>query len=336
MRWPSTNASRREGWRKRTDRAAHVWLLPAVLWLGLSACSVRKMVVNSFATTLTEGSAAAYAQDDDPELVEAALPFLLKTIETLLQSAPDNRDLLLAAATGFVQYAHAYVLQPANAVQFTDRTSARSGRERARRLFLRAYEYGLRALSLSLPDVRTQLPTNPEQAVAHASVADVPALYWTAAALGSAIAVSKNDMALVADLPIVRALLNRALELDEGWGDGALHEFFIVLEMSGSEPDAVARAEQHFQRAVELKRGRAVSPLVTFAETVCVKQQDRRRFQALLQQALAFDPNRFPEQRLANLLAQRKARALLANIDYLFFAEDLEPEVDKEVTDSKN
>jgi hypothetical protein len=46
---------------------------------------------------------------------------------------------------------------------------------------------------------------------------DVPLLYWTAASWGGAISLGLDQPGLVADLPAVRALLDRALSLDEAW-----------------------------------------------------------------------------------------------------------------------
>ncbi len=50
--------------------------------------------------------------------------------------------------------------------------------------------------------------------------------------------------------------------------------------------------------------------------------QDRAEFKALLEKALAIDADRQPETRLANLIAQRHARRLLARIDELFLEGD--------------
>jgi hypothetical protein len=70
---------------------------------------------------------------------------------------------------------------------------------------------------------------------------------------------------------------------------------------------------------MELSRGRKVSPLVTLAETVSVRAQDRHEFLQLLDLALAFDAREeAPEYRLANLVAQRKARWLKGRADDLF------------------
>jgi predicted anti-sigma-YlaC factor YlaD len=68
-----------------------------------------------------------------------------------------------------------------------------------------------------------------------------------------------------------------------------------------------------------LNQGHSIGPLVLLAESACIKQQNRQRFEILLKQALAFDANQYPEYRLANIMAQRKARYLLDNIDALFY-----------------
>ncbi len=79
------------------------------------------------------------------------------------------------------------------------------------------------------------------------------------------------------------------------------------------------KAREHFGRAMELGGGRKISPLVTFAETVSVRTQNRKEFLELLSRALAFDARtEAPEFRLANLLAQRKARWLEGRVDELF------------------
>ena len=132
----------------------------------------------------------------------------------------------------------------------------------------------------------------------------MPLLYWTGAAWSLAVASSPDDPALLADLPRCEALMRRALALDEGYDDGAIHEYFVAFE--GGRPEAmggsVERARSHLERAMELSGGRKVSPLVTFAETVSVRTQDRKGFLgaprpgARLRRAAAA-----PEHRMANL-----------------------------------
>jgi predicted anti-sigma-YlaC factor YlaD len=304
------------GWARLARGAA---LGAAVL--ALAGCSVRRLAVRSLGNALA-GGAGVYASDDDPELVRDALPFGLKTIEALIVEDPKNPKLLLAAASGFTQYSYAFVQQDADFAEASDLARATELRTRARKLYLRASRYGWRALEADYPGLRARLRAAPEQADEILAAVDrrhVPALYWTAGAQAAAIALAKENAELAADLPTVAAMMRRALALDEGWGLGALHDFFIAYEGSRtSVGGSVEKARQHLARALELARGERAGPLVSFAETVDVATQNRAELERLLAQALAIDPDAAPEQRLANLIAQRRARWLLSRKDELF------------------
>lgn len=282
-------------------------------------CSIRRMAVNKLGDALA-GSGTTFSSDDDPELVKAAVPFSLKLMESLLEENPRHQGLLFAAASGFTQYAYAFVQQDADELEDKDVVAAAQLRARARRLYLRARNYGLRGLEGRYPGLGPSLHAHPREALAKTRAKDVPLLYWTAVSWAAAISVSKDDPALVADLPQVEALIDRALELDEAFDHGAIHTFLITYEMNrrAGPGDPAARARRHFQRALELTGGQAAAPLVSLAEAVSVQRQDRAEFKALLDQALAINADARPEWRLTNLIMQRRARWLLARTDDLF------------------
>ncbi len=287
-----------------------------------TGCSINRFAVNKLGNALAE-SGTTFASDDDPELVAAALPFSLKLVESLLSSSPRHRGLLFAAASGFTQYAFAFVQQEADTLEPVDVRRAAEVRTRARRLYLRARDYGVRGLEVRFPGFGRQLAADARMAVRRAQADDVPLLYWTAAAWGAAIALSKDDPELVADLPIVEALIDRALELDEGFDNGAIHAFLITYELSrqGASGDPVARTRAHFDRVVALTEGNLAGPFVSYAEAVSVSRQDRAEFDSLLTRALAVNPDARPEWRLANLIMQRRARWLQRRADELFLDE---------------
>jgi predicted anti-sigma-YlaC factor YlaD len=260
-----------------------------------------------------------FARDDDPELVRDAVPFALKAMESLLDSSPGHKGLLTALCKGFTQYAVAFVRQDAEEAR--DPVARRAGMERTRRLLLRAREYGMRGLSVGREGFPSGLSANPIAAAARIDAVDVPLLYWTGAAWSLAVASSTDDPALLADLPRSEALMRRALALDERYDAGAIHEFFVAFE--GGRPEAmggsVARALHHMERAMALSAGKKISPLVTFAEAVSVRAQDRKGFLDLLDRALAFDArSAAPEYRMGNLVSQRRARWLKGRVDELF------------------
>ena len=284
-----------------------------------TGCSINRYATNKLGDALA-ASGTTFASDDDPELVAAAVPFSLKLMESLLAESPSHRGLLLAAASGFTQYSYAFVQQEAEELEDRDLVRAGEMRTRARKLYLRARDYGLRGLETSHPRFGQRLRSDARGAAGTATVADVPLLYWTAASWGAAIALSKDDPDIVADQGLVEALIDRALELDERFGDGAIHGFLISYELvrQGAHGDPNERARAHFDRAVSLTGGELAGPYVSLAEGVSVSRQDRREFESLLHRALDIDPNARPEWRLANLVVQRRARWLLSRADQLF------------------
>jgi predicted anti-sigma-YlaC factor YlaD len=281
-----------------------------------AGCSVQRFAANQLADTLA-ASGTTYASDDDPELVGAALPFGLKLMESVLASAPEHRDLLAATSAGFTQYAYAFVHQEGDALGLDDTDRAWLAWNRARRLYLRARDYGLRGLDVTLPGFSAELRTSHAAAVARAGPAEVDLLYWTAVSWAAAVSLGKDDPSLVAELPIVSALIDRALAVDEDWDRGAIHSFLVTYVMSrpDAEGDRVTDAKRHFDRAVELSQGMAAGPHLAWAESVCLVREDRACFEQALAAALRIDAGALPSLRLVNTVMQRRATWLLANVD---------------------
>jgi predicted anti-sigma-YlaC factor YlaD len=293
-------------------------VLPALIACGLSGCAVKKLAINSLGNALSSG-VSTYATDDDPELIRDATPFGLKTIESLLQESPRHRGLLYAACSGFTQYAYAFVEQEADFVEAKDFARSAELRKRARKLYRRALEYGFRGLEVDLPSFRESLRTDSAAALAKTRKRDVPLLYWTGSALGAAIAISKDDADLTAQQPQMEALMRRALLLDETYDNGSIHDFFISYEGGrATVGGSLEKAREHFARSTELSKGSRAWPFVNFAEVVSVATQNRKEFSTLLEKALAIDPDKVPEVRLTNLIAQQRARWLLGRADELF------------------
>jgi predicted anti-sigma-YlaC factor YlaD len=293
-------------------------LVPLTVLLLSSACSIRARAIRAVGDAVS-ASGDNYASDDDPELVRAAIPFGLKTMEGLLGEQPDHVGLLTAACSGFTQYGYAFVQQDADLAELSGRTAdARALSGRARRLYLRARDYGLRGLSARHAHLGDRLLHGERDAVKGAEREDVPLLYWTAASWALAISTAKDRMDLVGQLPMAEAMARRALELDEGWDQGALHEFFVSFEAGASGGGGPAAAKKHLDRALELSHGKKVGVLVSYAEAVSVQAQDRAEFKRLLNKALELDVDTDKPHRLANLIAQRRARMLLEHADDLF------------------
>ncbi len=298
-----------------------------ILALALGSCALRGLALQGVSEALS-GSAQAFATEEDPELVRDALPFALKATEAVLAEDPSNAGLLLSATSGFTQYAYAFVEGDADRIEREDYPRASVLRERALRLYLRARDYGLRGLEVRHAGIAADLRLDPRRAVAILREEDVPLAYWTGAAWGLAISAGLDRPEIAADVDAVRALFVRCLELDEDYGDGTVHEALISVEaLPAAMGGSIARARDHFQRALDLSRGKHAGPYVTFARSVAVAEQDRAQFERLLSAALAIDLHADPHAVLANRLAQDQARFLLETADELFVAPpESEPE----------
>jgi hypothetical protein len=283
--------------------------------LSLPACSPKLVAVNILGDALA-GGGGVYASDEDPELIREAIPFGLKTYEALLEVSPDHRGLLLSAAGGFTAYA--YLIQDeADRLDAVDLPRARVLRARAHRLYLRGRDYALRGLEVQHPDMTAKLRQDPSFALVLTTVEDVPYLYWAGASWAGALTAAKDDLHLLAELPISGALVGRVLVLDEEYELGAAHEFFIAYE-GGRPGGSATRAREHYRRALEISRGQRASVHLALAESVAIREQNVEEFRALVAAALAVDPNRVPSLRLANTVARRRARWLETRIPELF------------------
>lgn len=285
----------------------------------LSACSIVKTAaVNTVASQLAK-SGTVFSGDNDPELIRDAVPFALKLYESLLESTPKNKELLVATCGAFTQYAYGFIEADAEALGEAQHDEVVRLKARALRFYVRGKDYCLRAMDARWQGMSAALVADPAPALKRAQAKDVLMLYWTAASWGAAISLGLDQPDLVVDLPTVRAIAERAIALDETWNKGALHELMISVdslpEALGGSPD---RAKEHFKRALEIQGGLSAGPYVALATGVMIPAQDRAEFERLLNAALAVDPAKDPGNQLVTLIAQRRARALLDHIESKF------------------
>src|SRR4051794_40805229 len=160
--------------RDSSRRVAAYRVVALLLALGsmASGCAtVKRMAINKLGDSLAE-SGTTYTADDDPDLIGAALPFSLKLVEGLLTQTPKHKGLLFTAASGFTEYAYAFVQQDADAMESDSLDRAAALRGRARRLYTRARDYGLRGLEARHRGFAKALTTDSTAAVRQASKRD--------------------------------------------------------------------------------------------------------------------------------------------------------------------
>jgi predicted anti-sigma-YlaC factor YlaD len=240
-------------------------------------------------------------------------------MEALLAESPRHEGLLLAACSGFAQYAYGWIQLEADYEEEESLARATHMRDRARRMYLRALRYCVRGLEVEEKGIREALSGDPVAALEGMKREHVPLLYWTAAAWAGAMALKINDSEVSADQPIVDALARRALALDPTWEKGSIHEFFVSWESGRSASGgSKEKALEHYREALLLSEGLKASPHVTYAESLSIPEQDRAGFTAALEKALAVDATAPNDQRLVNILMHKRASWLLERVDEYF------------------
>jgi predicted anti-sigma-YlaC factor YlaD len=303
-----------------------LFALPALL---LSCSSLNKLVINKVSDALTGGGANdVFLGDSDPELVGDAIPFAIKTYETLLNQNPDHPGLILTTGSLFVMYANAYVQSPAEMLPTEQYAEKTQQLERAKKLYLRGTAILERGINNKYPGLLSgESPL--EDQLAKVKKEDVALFYWYSAGILSAYALNPFDIGLGMRVPLLDAMMNRAYELDEDFSGGTLDDFFLLFYASLPEGMGgdMERALVHYKKALEKSQGLSASPYVSYAQSVAIPAQDYESFKENLQAALAIDLAAAPSNTLVNIINQRKARYLLEK------AEDLFADFDEEAWD---
>lgn len=283
--------------------------LSGLLVLSLSACSVRQQLIRQAADEMSQQS----VEEEDIGLAREASAFYLKLAESLLRSVPGHVALAQSVTSGLTQYAYAFLSNEADRLESHSLAQAQALRERAARMFERAQKQGWVALTLRHPGLASQLLSMDLKAL-RLQPDEVGLAYWTAAAWGGQISLSKDIPDVVADLPLVVNLATLAWQTNPAYGDGSLASLMGTLELArpGGSP---SRALAYWDQAIEISRGQSPGPFVAKAEGWAVEQQDRTAFEAWLNKAIEVSQGK---RDLSSQIMRERAVWLLRHADDIF------------------
>jgi hypothetical protein len=297
----------------------------AVLVL-LSACDIGRLTVGATAHILVRAQ-PALNQESDYQLAHDAIPGTLKTIEGFWVVDPDNAELLGLLTEGYCQYGTAFVEDDWEVAKFAKKLDEiEYHNARATHIFTRCLNYALRQLGerwqtdlFGAPDGVTRLAhdTDPDKR---------DALMWAALALGSIINHNLSRVELLSYQPTVKLMLDRVLEIDRSHPPSrpdyaALpHIAFAMLYsatgiQTGGKP---AEAKAEFETALQLTGNRLLLARTLMGYRLGLVNNDQKFFHDQLKQVLETAPSVWPEQRLANEVAHRRARRYLSHEKELF------------------
>jgi hypothetical protein len=273
----------------------------------LSACFPnKKLTVGATAMLLEEVSKASYKQSD-LRILREGMPAYLMLIDGMIQAWPDQDQLLIAGAQGYSTFASVFVED--------------QDKEYANLLYERGKQYALRSLELRGLQEPLQRPFDDfKKGLKRLGKKDISYIFWAATCWANWIRLNLDSMEAMSELPRVEWMMERALELDEGFYYGGPHLFMGIWfasrpKMAGGD---LKKAQKHFLKAIDLGKGKFLMSYVYYADHYARQALERDLFVSTLQKVLEAPPDMISELTLLNSVAKMKAKELMNHIEEYF------------------
>ena len=282
--------------------------------------------------------------ESDYELASKAIPGALKTIEGFYV-ADEQPALRTILTEGYCQYATAFVEDEWEVAKFAKNLDEVDRQNvRASKMFTRCLNYALMDLPSGFQKDLFGTPDAATKRINATGLDHRTPLMWAIVALGGMVNHNLTRVEMLSYLPIVKAGLERVVAIDtaqRGQIDGTkkvpcdsgctvrLALPHIALGMVYSAASAqfggdANRAKAEFETALRITAdkdhpdGKMLLARVLLGYRVGLMTNDRKLFHDELSKVLETDPAIWPEQRLANEVAQRRARRYLSHEKELF------------------
>ncbi len=271
--------------------------------LTLSACNT---LVSSATRDLAGNLSKAMQNQNDPDTVRQGAPAYLIMIDSFIEGSPDDIDLLIAGSNLYGSYASAFATEPA----------------RARRLTEKSRQYARHAFCIQLPRLCSISDKHfPEfkEALQNVSKKNLPVLNTWGIAWAGWIQSRPDDWLAIADIPKIKAIMLRVVELDPAWDNGNAQLYLGVLNAflpaaMGGKPEL---AKKYFENAIQFSEGKNLMVKTLYAQYYARIVFDKQLHDKLLKDVLAA-PVSSPGLTLINTLAQEQATKLLSESDEFF------------------
>lgn len=278
----------------------------ALMVLTLLAMSGCGQLVSNAKKEFAEDLSATMLEQNDPETVKQAVPAYLILVSSMIKGDPENVELLISASTLYGAYASVFV----------------EDRVRQKRLSAVSFDYAHKAFCLHKPavcNIREQSYYEFEQALKQLDRDDVPVLFALGSAWAGWLQANSADWNAVAELPRIKAVIARVLELDPGYNNGDAYLYMAVMQSflppaMGGKPEL---AKKNFEKAIEVSNGTNLMAKLLFAEKYARLVFDKDLHDRLLREVIDAQVEN-DEATLINSIAQHRAGLLLAQSDEYF------------------
>jgi hypothetical protein len=148
----------------------------------------------------------------------------------------------------------------------------------------------------------------------------IPALYWYSTNMGK-WAGAKGFATILRYKDDIKATMMHVLALDPNgeFFHGAVYRYFGAYEAktAGLAGGSLPKSEENFKKAIEIAPN-YLGTKVLYADYYCSKKQNKELFEKLLNEVIAADAGSDEAIAPENKIEQKKAKALLAEIDDKF------------------
>jgi hypothetical protein len=314
--------------------------LASVITVALASCgpySVGENLALKTTPKVLKRGQPALQMESDYELARQAIPGALKTVESFWINSPDNPQLLSILTEGYCQYGTAFVEDDWEAAKFKkDLDAIDYHNERSTKIFTRCLNYALRGLGERWKTQIFEAPDTVAKLVKETGKNKRFEMMFAGLALGSLINHNLTRIEMLGYLDTVKKILGRVIEIDGPSpktcaappavcpaSTAHLVMPYIAFGMlatgagkaMGGDPE---KGRADFQKALDMTGGRFLLARTLMAYRVGLANNDRKFFHDQLKLVLETPPSVWPEQRLANEVAHRKARRYLAQEKELF------------------
>ncbi|MFT7622237.1 MAG: hypothetical protein ACI9WU_001405 [Myxococcota bacterium] len=252
-------------------------------------------------------AAAGWAKRADMKSAETAVAEWRKAVAI----APQKTDNYLRLAKALYFYADGHL-------RFDE-----DREEEMIKAFEEATFFAERALQIQNPDFQFSVCSREpfEKSVRKLRKADVPAVYWYAAALGK-YGLAKSIVVVLDNKDRIYAMMKRvqkmAPEFHHGAADRYLGAFYTKIPFPKGD---MRKSRGHFERSIKASPN-YLATRVLVAEMLAPKLKDRALFERSLKYVLDAPADIIPELAAEHAIEKRKAALLMEDIDTYFAAEE--------------
>jgi len=221
---------------------------------------------------------------------------------------------------GFCQYGTAFVEDDWEIAIFAKKLDDIAYHNvRATHIFTRCLNYALRSLGSRWQKELFGTTDQVAKLVKDTSSDQRTPMMWAALALGSIVQHNLNNVDMISYLPTVRLILDRVLAIDAksppkdklmaALPHVALGMILTAASMGGDP----VKGQAEFEMALKLTDNKMLLARALMGYNVGHITNNRKFFHDQLKMVLETDPAIWPEQRLANEVAHRRARRYLSH-----------------------